>query len=145
MEEFRARRVLSFPPETVFDVIADVERYPQFVPGWDRVRVLERRAGELEVEQRIELGPFSLGFRSRARLTPPERIDIDALDGPFRQLGVRWQLAPGAEGGTQVSLHTWFEPGPHPLAGSARRLFKRNAGTLLDRFEQRLRTLYGDG
>ena len=55
----------------MFDVVADVARYPEFVPGWLEVRVLREEASELLVEQRLGFGAFSSWVRSRATLRRP--------------------------------------------------------------------------
>jgi ribosome-associated toxin RatA of RatAB toxin-antitoxin module len=95
---------IDAPVETVYQVVADVERYPEFLPGVKRVARLE---GGL-VEMTVGLGPFDLTWTSRARLTPYESIAIDLVEGPFRRMDVRWEFASQGQG-TRVRYTTDYE------------------------------------
>ncbi len=97
-------RTLPFPREAVFDLVADVESYPRFVPGWREVRVLRREQQLLEVEQAVGLGPLELRFHSTATLERPARIAIRSGEPPFADLVLEWRFADAPAGGCQVTL-----------------------------------------
>jgi len=92
--------------ERVYQVVADVEEYPEFLPGVKRVARLE---GDL-VEMTVGLGPIDVTWTSKASLTPFESIVIDLVEGPFRQMDVRWEFTPHGDR-TKVKYTTVFELG----------------------------------
>ncbi|SDH27875.1 type II toxin-antitoxin system RatA family toxin [Roseospirillum parvum] len=94
--------------ETVFDLVADVERYPEFVPHWRAARVVARHGdGSYETLQAVSFGPVSQKFHTLTTVERPRRLTIKALKGPFRAFFIDWRFSPmGAEsgGGCRVAL-----------------------------------------
>lgn len=128
-------RLLPFTAEQLFDLVLDIERYPEFVPGYGRARVVQRGESWLTVEQSLGIGPATVPFRSRAEFERPQHIVVQATDGPFRRLIVEWRFAP-EPGGCRVTFRVeyllhgllaplvggWLElTAPHLLAAFARR------------------------
>jgi coenzyme Q-binding protein COQ10 len=106
MRSHTEERELPYPVERVFDLVADVERYPLFVPGWRSVRILGRDGDTARVEQCIAVGPFDWRFVSESVFQRPERIRITASDGPFRHLRIEWLFTPrdGPRSLTRLSM-----------------------------------------
>lgn len=140
-------RRLPYAPEALFDLVLDVERYPEFVPWITRLRAWNRRAGEgvcsfdAEAEVRFSLVRERFATRVRGDAKALE-ITVDLIDGPFRRLHNRWRfLADGQE--TELSFLIDFEFGPRFLT----RLLNANMDAASDRliacFEDRARALYG--
>ena len=61
---------LPYPCERVFDMVADIERYPEFLPGWTHARILDRHDNRLHAEQQLQTGPAVFRFHSTALLEP---------------------------------------------------------------------------
>lgn len=80
--------------DPLYRVVADVEHYPAFLPGWRSVRVIRRQTDTLLVEQQLGFGPLTLRFRSTARPQPPTRLRIHSDDGPFQHLSIDWRIEP---------------------------------------------------
>jgi ribosome-associated toxin RatA of RatAB toxin-antitoxin module len=115
-----------------------VEKYPEFLPGVQRVTRLE---GDL-VEMTVGMGPIDVTWTSTATLTPHESIVIELVEGPFRQMDVRWEFRPQGDG-TWVRYTTDFElrlplPGIRRIAAMA---IRANTETTLRAFRQRVRSL----
>ncbi|MEW6647456.1 MAG: type II toxin-antitoxin system RatA family toxin [Pseudomonadota bacterium] len=142
MSRHSVSRLLPYRCEQLFDLVLDIERYPEFVPGYSRARILRREADALEVEQHAGFGPAAFRFRSRAEFVAPERIAIRALDGPFRRLDVTWHFLP-QDGGCRVTAETHYELAPllAPLLQGGLALL---APRLLDAFARRAAELYGE-
>ncbi len=137
-----AQGVLPHPCEHIFTVIADVERYPEFVPGWREVRVLERGERRVRVEQAFALGPMQWRFESEARFDPPRGIDIEAGSGPFESLLVRWRFERVGPDACRVALEvraTLHSPALEALYGA---LLDRQTSGLWDVFARRIATLH---
>jgi coenzyme Q-binding protein COQ10 len=86
-------RTLPFSCEQVFDLAADIERYPEFLKGWISVRIKKQESNICYVEQVLGLGPVRLQFASRAVLRRPERIDVTSTDPAFRHFSLSWLIA----------------------------------------------------
>jgi ribosome-associated toxin RatA of RatAB toxin-antitoxin module len=81
---------IAAPVNKVYQVVADVERYPEFLPG---VREVERLEGDI-VEMTVSMGLIDVSWKSKATFKPYESIVIDLVEGPFRQMDVRWGFTP---------------------------------------------------
>jgi coenzyme Q-binding protein COQ10 len=102
-------RVLPFSREQVFDLAADFERYPDYLPGWISASIQSRDANTWYVEQVLGRGPVRVRFASKAVLQPPERVDITSSDRLFRQFRLSVRVVPGASAGCSLSISAQLE------------------------------------
>ena len=77
-------RTVPWRPEQLFDLVADVGRYPQFLPWCVGARVRSRNESEMVADMTIGFGPFRESFTSRVALGRPDRLDVRYENGPFR-------------------------------------------------------------
>lgn len=92
MTTHHVERLFVYPMTVLFTLIADIESYPLYMPGWRAVRINQRSPQRLEVEQRVSLFGLSVDFRSIAALDPPHQLRISATQFPFRTFQLCWQL-----------------------------------------------------
>ena len=121
------RRVLPLSLQQAFALVADVEKYPQFVPFVRSVSIVSRNGNALVVDMLVGLGPIQRKVRSDAVLVAPERIDIVSTDWPFRRFNLQWRLEPAPAGGTVAELSGTFEIASAVIA----RLVDRHAGNMV--------------
>src|SRR5712691_11833822 len=88
------QRVLPYTPEQLFALVADVERYPEFLPWCVGARIRERQPDLIIADLIIGFRVFRERFTSRVALTPPRRIDVTYTEGPFRYLNNHWIFDP---------------------------------------------------
>jgi len=142
MRQIRRSALVAASPQRMFDLINDVERYPEFVPGCAAAEVLERGQDSLRARLTVGSGPLRTSFVTRNRLLAPHRIDMELDEGPLKSLTGKWQLTPVAGGdvsGCRVDLDLAFEVQPG-LAGLALGpAIERVAGSLVDAFVARAR------
>jgi coenzyme Q-binding protein COQ10 len=143
MAQYQVVKRLDCCCEELFELAADIERYPEFLPGWEAVRVLQRDCDRLHVEQHLGFPAFSHAFVSTARLEPPERVFIRSQDGPFRDLQIEWRFEACDEGLCQVSFRMEYELASHMLEIVAEPVFQAAASDVVARFRARARELYG--
>ncbi|WP_297366537.1 type II toxin-antitoxin system RatA family toxin [Acidocella sp.] len=98
----RASRDLPYDRAALFALVADVEHYPSYMPGWRAVRVLARHPDGLSVRQIVTIAGLRQDFTSRAWLAPPQSLRIVSEDGPFRRFELLWRFTPLPGGGTRV-------------------------------------------
>jgi coenzyme Q-binding protein COQ10 len=136
---------LPYPCEEVFTVVADVERYPEFVPGWREARVLERGTRGLRVEQDFGVGPARWRFESEARFDPPRAILIQAHSGPFESLTIDWRFAPLGDRGCRLALEVAAKLRSRMLERLYGAVLDRQATELWDVFAHRVAALHAAG
>lgn len=86
------RRMLGFSREQLFDLVADVERYPEFLPWWIEAGILKRDGNVYHTNQIIGIGPVRERFSSKTVLKSPDRIDVTSSEHPFRHFHLAWQF-----------------------------------------------------
>lgn len=128
--------------EEVFDLAADIERYPEYMPGWIAARIQQREADGCRVRQVLGFGPLRLEFTSRATFHRPERIDVASTDPPFRRYTLAWRFAP-APSGCHVSIEADFQMQSGVLQLAADRLLPAAIRQVITAFEARACALYG--
>ena len=92
------QRVLAYTPEQLFTLVADIERYPEFLPWCLAARIKERRGDLIVADLVIGFRMFRERFTSRVALDAPRRIDVTYAEGPFRRLNHPWVFEKGAGG-----------------------------------------------
>jgi|APTNR8051073442_1049403.scaffolds.fasta_scaffold37732_2 coenzyme Q-binding protein COQ10 len=106
-------RIVPVSPEVVFDLVADVERYPDFLPLWQEARIIGRSDDSYETEQRVGLGFIQERFRTRTALHRPSHIRIVSDDPLFERFRINWDFGRVKEGGARITIqldwavHSW--------------------------------------
>jgi len=141
------RRVVGYPPKQLFELVADVARYPEFLPWCHAARIRRRDSPTVEIaELAIGFGPFHEKFVSRVVLTPDyaggPRIQTTGIEGPFRHLASRWTFEPHAEG-TLIDFELEFEFRSLLLQKTVQLLFAEAVRRMVSAFEARAAQLYG--
>jgi coenzyme Q-binding protein COQ10 len=127
--------------EQMFDLAADIERYPEFLPHWPHAIIRSRQGNVLHVQQAIDLGVRQLRFESRAVLQRPGHLHIDSTSGPFRRLSIEWRFVPERDG-CRTTLTVEMEMRSLLLEILAGRLMEMLTRDVLARFRDRAATLY---
>ena len=105
MPTHRETRVLPYTPEQIFDLVADVERYPEFLPWCVGARVSKREDALIVADLMIGFKMIRERYTSKVKLDRPNRIDVNyGHDGPFRHLENHWQFKPADGGGCEVDF-----------------------------------------
>ncbi len=142
MSTHSASRTLPYSCEQLFDLAADVESYPEYLPGWVGARILERSGNRLRVEQQLGLKLLSLPFVTTADLDRPQKISIHSSDGPFRFLQIEWRFEPAGPGYCTVLLDFNYQLRVGFLERMATALFDHSSTEIINRFDKRAQMLY---
>jgi coenzyme Q-binding protein COQ10 len=138
------RRRLPYSPQQLFDLVADVERYPEFLPWCVGARVRERRNNTITADLLIGYRMVRERFTSRIVLDRPGHIDVSYSEGPFRYLDNHWEFEPEADGGCTIDFYVDFEFRSRVLQKIIGVLFNEAVRRMVSAFETRARRLYGD-
>jgi coenzyme Q-binding protein COQ10 len=136
------QRVLAYTPEQLFALVADIERYPEFLPWCLAVRIKERRADLLVADMVIGFRMFRERFASRVALDRPRRIDVTYAEGPFRRLNNHWVFE-RVQGGCRIDFYVDFEFKSRLMQRVIEVLFSEAVRRMVGAFEKRARDLYG--
>ncbi len=148
MPEFRTQRRVAHSAEDMFRLVADVERYPEFVPFCERLTVRGRRA---EGDREILVADMAIGYRMvRETFTSKVVIDrsaltirADYLDGPFRSMDNSWTFRALSDGGAEISFAIRYEFRSRALALLMGAVFDRVFRAFAGAFEKRADQIYG--
>ncbi|AMN46804.1 hypothetical protein ACG33_06765 [Steroidobacter denitrificans] len=143
MREVTKSALVPYTPAQMYALVADIERYPQFVPWLDGARELERTQDFVVGCLEMRRAGLRERFTTRNTLTPPHEISLALVEGPFRTLEGRWRFDAIGDRGTRVSLWIRFEFSNAMLSLLLSRSFEKNCGELVDAFVARARAVYG--
>lgn len=144
MRNVKRSALVAAPPRRVFELINDVARYPEFVPGCTAAEVLSRTPDEIVARLSVGRGPVSTSFTTRNRLEPDHRVTMQLVDGPFRSLDGVWTLTPVGSPeagmmGSRVELDLSFQLAGGLASLALAPLIERTAASLVDAFVLRAR------
>ncbi len=139
------KRVLPYSPRQLYDLVADIERYPEFLP-WciaARVRQHESDGNLITADMVIGFKMFRERFTSRARLDPDgRRIDVVYEHGPFKHLDNHWVFEDHPQGCT-IDFYVDFAFRSRLLQKLIEPLFAEAVRRMVSAFETRAGKLYG--
>jgi len=136
------RQVLPYTPEQLYDLVADVESYPIFLPWCVGSRVRGRTETQLISDLTIGFGPFRETFTSRVTLDKPKRVKVAYEKGPFRYLNNQWDFLPHDKG-TEVAFFVDFEFRSRILQAAIGVVFNEAVRRMVNAFRKRARDVYG--
>jgi len=134
--------LVSFSATQMFDLVADMESYPKFLPGCNAAEVISRE--EKQFCGRMEVGRLGIrqSFTTRNQFEQGERMELDLVDGPFRKLHGAWTFVPLREDACKVELEREFEFSGRLIDKAFGAVFSQIADTLVDAFCKRAEVVY---
>ena len=143
MSTHAEKRPLPYTPEQLFDLVADVEKYPEFLPWCVGARVRSNDGTLIVADLVIGYKVFRERFGSRVTLFPDAlKIETEYLDGPFRYMRSHWAFRPDGAG-CEVDFFVDFEFKNALLQGIIGVVFNEAMLRIVRAFERRAAELYG--
>ena len=148
MPKFDTTRRVAHTPEQMFALVADVEKYPQFLPLCEALTVRSRKSRDgrelLVADMTVGYKAIRETFTSQVHLNPEERvIEVSYLDGPFKYLTNVWRFEPSPGGGANVQFFIDYEFRSRLLGALMGAMFDRAFRMFADAFEKRAVEVYG--
>lgn len=147
------QRRMPYTPQQMYALVADIERYPEFLPWTAGCRIRGRqplspedgRRGEIvDAELIVSFKVFRERFGSRVTLLPDAKeIDVAYLDGPFRYLNNHWTFIENEDGSTTIDFYVDFEFKSRLLQRLIGVVFNEAMQRIVRAFEKRAEALYG--
>ena len=129
--------------EEMFELVNDVEAYPQYMDGCQNAEVLERTGDEMLARLDLRSRGVKCTFTTRNQLIPFEEVRMQLHSGPFRKLNGLWTFKPLSESACKVSLNLDFEINNRLLNVAASSLFAKVANNLVAALTARADVVYG--
>lgn len=142
MPEIKRSALLPYPAGFMYQVVNDVEAYPEFLPwcGGARIHVVDNSSMEASIL--ISIAGIERWFRTCNRLRADESIELTLLDGPFESLEGSWKFVPLADDSCKIELQLNFEMKRGLASAVIAPAFTRIANTLVDSFCARAKELH---
>lgn len=145
MPKHSETRQLPYSPELLFDMVADVGRYGEFLPWVAAVRVKSDSDTEMVADLVVGFKGLHETFTSRVNKHRPDKIHVDYVDGPLKYLHNEWAFRPDGQGGSLVDFSVDFAFRSALFEALAGQMFERAFRKMTGAFEERARALYGPG
>jgi len=142
MTVYRQRQRLKYGAEQLFDLVADVERYPEFMPWVVESRVRERHNQTLVVDMTIAAGPLRKEFSTTGVLRRPNWIGVTSRDPIFDRFKQEWTFTPASEGATNVEYQHELQFRSRVLQLLMDAVFAKQATATMSAFKARAHRLY---
>ena len=136
------RKTVPYAPEQLFDLVAGVDKYPQFLPWCVAARIRSHTDTELVADLTIGFGPFRESFTSRVTLDRPKRVTVTYENGPFRYLNNQWDFTSKGTG-SEVAFFVDFEFKSKILQAAIGVVFNEAVRRMVNAFLKRARDVYG--
>ncbi len=136
------KRILPFTPEQLFDVVADIERYPEFLPWCIATRISRNEGTVIHADMVVGFKMFRERFTTKDVLDRPRRIDVSYHEGPFKYLNNHWVFEPHGDGHCELSFYIDFEFHSRLFQKMMGAIFNEAVRLMVSAFEKRAKAIY---
>ena len=148
MKTFETTRRVAHSAKNMYALVADIERYPEFLPLCKALKLQSRETLEgkevLTADMTIAFKLFRETFTSRVTLDPETlHILVDYLGGPFSHLDNKWDFLPAGEEACDIQFYIAYEFSSRPLELMMGAVFEKAFGKFAESFEERANEIYG--
>ncbi len=135
--------LVKFSAQQMFDLVNDIEAYPEFLPWCSGSRVIKREDDIVEAELLISKGGFKKSFSTRNKIENGRRMTVSLLNGPFSHLEGVWDFIPLREDASKISLDLEFEMSGKLASLAFGAVFNQICNTMVSSFTARAKAVYG--
>lgn len=143
MPTHREERILPYTPDQMFDLVADIARYPEFLPWCSSARIIRDHGDMVVAELTIGYKMIREKFTSRVFLDRAlHTIRVEYISGPLRHLQNEWKFSPAPKKQCKIDFFVHFEFSNPILAGLMNMFFDVAFGQMVSAFEKRAAEVY---
>ncbi|MFO1390334.1 type II toxin-antitoxin system RatA family toxin [Cellvibrio sp.] len=134
--------LVNYSAQQMFDLVNDIEAYPQYMDGCVGAKILKREGDWLEARLDLSRAGVHQSFITRNQLQPPLRMSMSLVDGPFKRLNGAWTFTPLGDNACKVSFELEFEMQNRLIGLAVGKLFETVANNQVDALCGRARQVY---
>ena len=124
--------MVPFKAQQMFDLVNDIDAYPEYMTGCLNAEVLEKGSDWLSARLELGKGGISQSFTTRNTLTPPQSMTMELMDGPFKIFKGEWVFTDLEQGACKVEFHLEYEFSNFLLGIAGGKLIDQVAGEQVD-------------
>ncbi len=143
MPTYSESRIVQYSAVQLFNLVMDIEKYPEFLPWCLGARVNSSSKNALDADVMIGYKMFREKFSSRVRFTSPKEIEVEYLQGPMRHLHNKWVFRALKESQCQVDFYVDFSLKTRLFESLVDQFFHKALVKMINAFELRAIELYG--
>ena len=144
MRRITRSAIVECSAQQVYDLVEDIESYPEFLPWCLGARVRERAPGRTVATIEVGMPGIRQSFTTENANAPGKRIDMRLLQGPFRRFEAHWKFAALGPAAAKIEFAIAYEFADRIMASALDPLFEHIAGTMVDAFTRRAEMLHGN-
>jgi ribosome-associated toxin RatA of RatAB toxin-antitoxin module len=144
MTRIEKTALVKFSAQQMFDLVNDIESYPQFLPWCSQSRIIKREGNIVEAELSISKSGFQKSFSTRNELDMGKEITVSLIDGPFSHLAGIWQFQPLREDASKILFNLDFELSGRLASLAFGAVFNQICNTMVSSFTQRAKIVYAN-
>ena len=142
MPSIQRSALVAHSAQAMFDLVNDVESYPDFLPGCQDSKVLEHTAEEMKASLLVAKAGIKQWFTTHNTLIPASRIDMHLVEGPFKRLTGGWTFSALSEDACKIELNLEFEFSNKLAEMAFGKVFNALAASMVNAFTERARSVY---
>jgi ribosome-associated toxin RatA of RatAB toxin-antitoxin module len=144
MPQIERSALVFYSTQQMYDLVNAVPDYPQFLPGCSAARIISQSDTEMVASVTVSKAGIGHTFTTRNTLYPNQRIAMQLVDGPFKQLHGGWEFQPLNETGCKVVLKLQFEFSSRLVQFAFGKIFSELTLSMVNAFTQRAKRVYGE-
>ena len=142
MASIQRSALVGFSAESMFNLVNDVQSYPEFLPGCAQSRIDEQGEASMTASLLIAKAGVKQWFTTENQLVEHERIDMQLVEGPFTHLKGGWQFTPLSDSACKIELNLTFEFSSRLAQAAFGKIFNSLASSMVDAFTKRAKEIY---
>lgn len=142
MPEIRRSALMPYPVQFMYDIVNDVDSYPEFLPWCGGVKIHQLDNSSMEASILMRGAGLNHWFKTRNSMVPGQSIEMELVEGPFSKLDGLWSFTPIDSEGCKIELRLLFEMKQGLAFTLIAPAFSRIANTMVDSFCDRARDQY---
>ena len=142
MPHIHRSALVPFSAHSMYELVNDVKRYPEFIPGCSDSRIDEQSDTEMQASLLVTKAGLKQWFTTLNHLTPGRAIRMDLSKGPFQSLKGGWTFTPLSEDACKIELDLTFEFENRMIEAAFGKVFKSLTTNMVNAFTQRARKVY---
>lgn len=143
MPSHHEKRILPYTAEQLFDLVMDIESYPEFLPWCSYAAINEKKRNSLTADVVIGYKFYRETFSSRVHFKKPTEVEVEYLKGPMRHLHNKWEFKNLRGGKCEVDFYVDFSLQSRLLETLVDQFFQKALMKMISAFEVRAKDLYG--
>ena len=142
VNKYQEEKRFPYSKRQLFELVMDIEKYPEFLPWAKAARIIERHDNYLIADLLVNFKGVEEQYRSHVSFRKYAFIEVKQVDGPFKILHNKWEFLPSAEGGAKLAFSIEFEFRSFILRNLMGGMFKKAQHKMIEAFEKRADELY---